>query len=353
MADHDLRPDATADDLLARAPPGSLKAGTNTRVETTDAGQEFYATADGNVQIEGDEIRIVPLLVVNSDIGYETGNLDFEGDIYVKGGIGCGYTVKAGGSVIVAGIVGEGSSVMAKGDVTICRGIEGRKTKVIAVGDVRTMQVLEATVHCAGDLTAGNHVKDAQLRCGGLLTVDKGEGSLGGTIAGGQSWGRKGVEVHRAGSPSGASTALNAGLQPDQAGQLDALKKKMGELGKQIDRLLARFNLKVVDVPQIQKMIAASTGPQRKMLARAAKQLGELLQANKKLLDERSDIEGKMSQSLAGAKIKIAEQVYPGVEVRLGDHKRRLKEAAEALLFYVEGEEMRETSPAAELEVRR
>ena len=293
------------------------------------------------------------MLVLDSDIGYETGNLDFEGDIYIKGGIGCGYTVKAGGSVIVSGIVGEGSSVMAKVDVTICKGIEGRKTRVIAVGDVRTMQVLEATVHCAGDLTVGNHVKDAQLRCGGLLTVDKGEGSLGGTIAGGQSWGRKGVDVYHAGSPSGASTALNAGLQPDQAGQLDTLKKKMSELGKQIDRLLARFNLNVVDVPQIQKMIAASTGPQRKMLARAAKQLGELLQANKKLLDERSDIEGKMSQSLAGAKIKIAEQVYPGVEVRLGDHKRRLKEAAEALLFYVEGEEMRETSPAAELEARR
>ncbi len=236
---------------------------------------------------------------------------------------------------------------MAKGDVVVCRGIEGRKTKVIAVGDVRTLHVLEATVHCAGDLTVGNHVKDANLRCGGLLTVDKGEGNLGGSIAGGQSWGRKGVEVHRAGSPTGASTALNAGLQPDQAGQLDALHKKMGELGKQIDRHLSRFKLEVVDVPQIQKMIGASTGPQRKLLARAAKQLGELLQMNQRLLDERGEIESKMTSSLSNAKIKIAEKVYPGVEVRLGDHKRRLKEAAEALLFYVEGEELREAAPTS------
>ena len=121
----------------------------------------------------------------------------------------------------------------------------------------------------------------------------------------------------------------------------------MGELGKQIDRHLSRFKLEVVDVPQIQKMIGASTGPQRKLLARAAKQLGELLQMNQRLLDERGEIESKMTSLLSNAKIKIAEKVYPGVEVRLGDHKRRLKEAAEALLFYVEGEELREAAPTS------
>ena len=233
---------------------------------------------------------------------------------------------------------------MAKGDVTACRGIVGRKTKVIAVGTVRAPHVQEATVQCAGDLTVGNHVKDAHLRCGGVLTVDKGEGNFGGTIAGGQSWGLKGVELFRAGSPSGTSTALNVGLNPDQAGKLDELQKRIAELNKVISRQLARFNLEKVDVPQIQKLLGAATGPHRKMLAHSAKQLGELLQAHQKLLNNRSEIEVKMILEFDEAAIKIAEMAYPGVQVRVGDHRRKLSQAAEALQFFVDEEGLREES---------
>ena len=342
LPDDDLTPDVIPGDLIARAPSGALESGANVRVDLTAAGQEYYATAEGNARLVGNTISVVPLLVIDGDVGYDTGNLDFDGDIHISGRIGPGYSVKSGGSVLIRSSIGEGASVLAKGDVTACRGISGRKTKVIAVGGVRTAHVQEATVQCAGDLTVGNHVVDAHLRCGGVLTVDKGEGTLGGSIAGGQSWGLKGVEMFRAGSPSGASTALNVGLNPDQAGKLDELQKKLAEFNKVITRHLARFNLKEVDVPQIQKLLGAATGPQRKMLARSAKQLGELLQAHQKLLNERSEIEIKMILEFDQAAIVIAEMAYAGVQVRVGDHRRRLSEASDALQFFVDEEGLRE-----------
>ncbi len=70
LSEQDLQPDARVGDRLAKAPAGALRAGINTRTETTVTGEEFHATTDGNVQINQNEIRIVPLLTVDSDIGY-------------------------------------------------------------------------------------------------------------------------------------------------------------------------------------------------------------------------------------------------------------------------------------------
>ena len=179
LADSDLAPDVGSGDLIARAPVGACEAGIDVRVDLAAEGQEFYATADGNVKLSGTAISVTPLLLIDGDVGYDTGNLDFDGDIHIEGRIGPGYSVKSSGNVLIRSSIDEGASVMAKGDVTACRGIVGRKTKVIAVGTVRAPHVQEATVQCAGDLTVGNHVKDAHLRCGGVLTVDKGEGNFG------------------------------------------------------------------------------------------------------------------------------------------------------------------------------
>lgn len=338
IEEEDLRPEVGAGMVIARAGGKALEAGPNVRREEVGGVVQYVAETEGFVHVRAGKVSVHELLVIDGDVGFDTGNLDYEGDICVRGSVGKGYTLKAGGDITVVGRVDEGCTLVARGDVTAGRGIDGRKTKVIALGNVYTRHISEASVHAAGDITVGNHVLDASLRAGGRVAVSKGEGERGGTLRGGQSWARRGLEVYRAGDATGVSTQLFAGLDPDQARKLDDLQQKLMELTKHIERHLAKFNLQHVDVKRIQRLLAASTGPQRKLLAATARKLGELLQANKKLLDERATIENSMVEELDDVVIKIQEMVYPGVAVRVGDHTRRVREAAEALVYYVEND---------------
>ena len=340
----DLGPEVRSGTVIGRAVGSPLEPGPNVRREEAEGAIQYVAEVEGFVHVRAGKVSVHELLVIDGDVGFDTGNLDYAGDICVRGSAGKGYTVKAGGDITVVGTVEVGCTLVARADVTVGRGVHGRKTKVIAMGDVYVRHVEQASVHALGDIRAGHHVLDATLRAGGRVAVNKGDGEWGGMLRGGQSWARRGMEVYRAGDASGASTQLYAGLDPEQAKKLDELQRKLMELTKHIERHLAKFSMQHVDVPQIQRLLAASTGPQRKLLAATARKLGELLQANKQLLDERASIENAMVQELDDAVVKIQEMVYPGVAVRIGDHTRRVREAAETLSFHVENDALVEES---------
>ncbi|MCC7263195.1 MAG: hypothetical protein IT369_11820 [Candidatus Latescibacteria bacterium] len=105
-------------------------------------------------------------------------------------------------------------------------------------------------------------------------------------------------------------------------------------------RLLDHFGLSSLDVNHIRKMIAASVGPRRKILTRHAQQLGQVVQAYRKLLAESSHLELQFSASLQRAEIRIREIAYYGVEVRIGGHKRKLLKEVEAPCFHVAGDQL-------------
>ena len=68
---------------------------------------------------------------------------------------------------------------------------------------------------------------------------------------------------------------------------MDRLNRQIEEGNKLIARQLSRFQMTTLDVAAIQKRLVASTGSRKKILARAAKQLGEIVQLHQKLLKER------------------------------------------------------------------
>ena len=82
-----------------------------------------------------------------------------------------GFAVRAGGSLTITGTVEAGATVGVRGDVTVGRGIMGRKTKVVAGGSVQAQFVQEATVISGDDMVLGNYAYHAQIQCGGKLTV--------------------------------------------------------------------------------------------------------------------------------------------------------------------------------------
>lgn len=317
-----------------------LRGGKNVGLVVENGVERFFAEIDGVLRLKGDEVSVEEVLVIKGDVGYKTGNLSFGGEIYVEGAVTSGFAVKAGGNITVSGLVEEGTEVICGGDLTVGRGILGRRTRVVAQANVRALFVQEATVLARGDILLGNHSFQAQLRAGGEATVNKGAGSRGGSLIGGQTWALKRIDAHMAGTLNGISTVLVAGLDAEQAKHLDQLKRSIEECSTHMVRLLDHFGLTSIDVNHIRKMIAAAVGPRRKILTRHAQQLGQVAQAYRKLLAESSHLELQFSASLQRAEIRIREIAYYGVEVRIGGHKRKLLKEAEAPCFHVVGDQL-------------
>ncbi len=95
------------------------------------------------------------------------------------------------------------------------------------------------------------------------------------------------------------------------------------------------MGMTTIDVPQIQRRLAAAQGPKRKILAVAARQLGEIVKAHQELLGERGKVHSALEKRLTDARVKIREHVYTGVDVRIGDQNMKVRDELDGVEFFV------------------
>ena len=112
------RPGATVTGAELEAVDGAeidFEAGENVRSEGDGEAVKFFAETSGNVDVAEGVIKVNLVLDVSGDVNYETGNLDVEGDVAIKGSVATGFTVKASGSVTIGGMIESGAQVHAGG----------------------------------------------------------------------------------------------------------------------------------------------------------------------------------------------------------------------------------------------
>ena len=129
-----------------------------------------------------------------------------------------------------------------------------------------------------------------------------------------------------AGAPTAVQTLLVAALEPAQAERIDRLRRVIGTGWEQIMRLLKRFGLNRIDIGQIANRIAAASGSQRKVLARNARQLGELVQLRQRFMAELKIIGDIIEEPLRTAEIQVHERLHAGVRLRMGELQHTVSE---------------------------
>ena len=179
-------------------------AGQNTRV--SEDGTEILATTGGMASRVGEKIAVLPVHTVDGDVDFKTGNVYFEGNLQIRGGIKPGFKVTATGSVNVGGTV-EGSTIEAGGDVTVTGGVVGQKEGVIRAGGAVTARfVQEAEIHAGGPVTVQSEIRESTVISERKVTV-----AGAGRVVGGRTRGRDGVELREAGSQAATPTSIQAG----------------------------------------------------------------------------------------------------------------------------------------------
>ncbi len=299
-----------------------LRAGSNVREEQGDEIRYFHAAADGYAKVVQGEIRVQPVVYVDQDVAGELDLSHTEQDVYIRGAVRAGGIVRAKGSVVVEGIVEEGAAVYAAEDVVVAKGISGRETRVVAMGDVQTLFVQQGSVTARGDILVTDHLMNAQLRAGGRLKVG-GEGR--GSIAGGQAWAAVAIEASQVGSAGLAEDAL-LGIRPSPEGvaRLRKLDQGIEFCRTNILRIFRTLGMNEVDPVHLKELIALSPPARRQALLQVLGQLKQLVATREKSLALKQALEKEQARMIAAAEIRVSGSASAGVQVHLGNAAFRL-----------------------------
>ena len=166
----------------------------------------LVAKAGGLASRVGDKVAVMPMYAVEGDVDFKTGNLDFEGNITVTGGVKSGFKLHATGAIQIGGTV-EGAQVEAGGAITVLGGVVGQHDCVIrAGGPVAARFIQGSEIHATGPVTVGSEIRDSTIVSEASVTV-----AGAGRIVGGLVRGKDFVEAGILGSPSGSLTTVQAG----------------------------------------------------------------------------------------------------------------------------------------------
>ena len=143
----------------------NITVGKNTLM--TADGKYIVSACDGHIMYGTGCFNVEDTVTVKSDLDISVGNIDFFGDIYIKGNVMEGFSVKAGRSLKIEGTVFS-ADLTAGGDITINGGaINSRiksdgnvkigfceNTDIKADGSVESAQFAFCSVFCYGELIA-------------------------------------------------------------------------------------------------------------------------------------------------------------------------------------------------------
>ena len=165
------------------------------------------AQCDGRFQTSRESLWVDEVLDILGDIDLKVGNIDFPGDVVIRGEIRDGFVVKAGKSILCMGCIGA-ARVDCVGDLVTEQGIVGKEKAVIRVGGAVEAKFLEG---CA--LDAGGPVRvRTSIMNSSILTKDTLVMGDRGIIIGGIVKAQNGVSAVQIGAERGPRTEIHCGI---------------------------------------------------------------------------------------------------------------------------------------------
>lgn len=191
-----------------------------------------YASCEGHVVFVDRKVSVLPVYEVNGDVDFSTGNIDFVGNVIVKGNIKEGFTVKAKGDIEVFGTV-EGGNISVLGNIIIKKGIRGLKKSVIeAKGNIYSNFIEYATVKADNDIIVNEAIMHSTVNAGTTIQV----GGRRGLVVGGICRAGKSLICKNIGSSFATVTKIEVGISPDVRSKLIETNKNLEKIKDNIDK---------------------------------------------------------------------------------------------------------------------
>lgn len=323
--------DVYANTLAAKAPKDlNLPQGKNTVSDTE--GIHLYAAVDGHMSIINNKIDINPVFHVIGDVDYSSGNIDFIGNVVIRGNVTTGFKVNAGGDIDIQGSV-EGADVSAQGSINVKGGINGKmKGKVIAGVDIVARFIENASVQAGQNVLAKEAIIQSQVKAGhSVKVIDNKAIIVGGVIQAAEV-----VESKVLGSQLATQTIVEVGVNPYIKEEYYKLMKEQTSKEKEFQNI--SHNLQVYNKSGI---AVENLSDKKKEVLIKLLDLYTVLRNDLQEIVNRLEHLGKEMKRYRNAEVKVLDVAYPGVRITIGDQIYVINDPVKYTRFLIEGGEIK------------
>lgn len=280
----------------------------------------YTAKITGKIEVNQGKINVSPVHEVQGDVGIETGNIKFNGDVIVHGGVHDGAVIDAAGNVIIHGLI-EDCDIRAGKDLFLLSGVKGNEKTIIDCKGCITAQFIEyAIITCEGNITADYFFK-SKISCDGRIELNGNNAS----IIGGYVSAVQGIEVNDIGNSFGTITNVAVGVDVERAAEYEILAKKIVAITANVQKI--KKGIEEFDRLGAERGVNYKEDPRRMQLLRVRiRDEAVVLEETKKLNRMKEVI-----NSGKGATIKVFRRLYAGCNISIDDHHVAINENHEQI----------------------
>lgn len=275
------------------------------KIYVSEDGLRMYSGVDGHVSLIDNRVFVSDTYEVHADVDASTGDIDYEGNVVVRGNVITGFSVKARGDVEVNGVV-EGAYIEAGGQIVLKRGMQGMNKGILRANGNIITKFLENAEVIAGGYVSTESILHSKVSAKGDIIV----GGRRGFVTGGEIRSGTTISVKTAGSQMGTMTLLEVGIDPRVLEEFRELEKRIASMLADKERLaqaLIMFRKKLAAGNQIteEKMEYLKQVTQNNIMLET-----QIKDARKRYEELKIDVDNNSSGS-----IKISDIVYPGTKL--------------------------------------
>lgn len=292
---------------------------------------EIFSEITGHVSLVQEKVFVSGVFEVPADVDNSIGDINYSGNVNVKGNVKSGFIIHADGNIIVEGVV-EGAELYAGGQIIVKRGIHGMGKGILSAKGNIIIKFIESATAKSGGYVETESILHSKVSAGSDVSVIGGKGFImGGSI---RAAGK--VQAKTIGSEMGAATLIEVGVDPDKLEQYNQLVEQVNDINKKID------TIKPILANYSDKLSKGITIPADKIEFMKKNILAlKTLQGALKPINDKIELLKQEFSTSSRAKIRVEKVVHPGVTIKISDISVTLKDSRKYCQFVKEGAEIK------------
>ncbi|RHX89960.1 FapA family protein [Leptospira stimsonii] len=211
--------------------------------------QEYHATSNGVIFVTESSINVSPELQIAGNVGLSTGNIQFDGNVIVRGDIEPGSVVQCSGSLVIYGNL-ESNTIKVGQDLIVHGGIKGGTDDIIQViGRVQAKFIENARLETEGDIIIEGAILNSTIDTLGSIILNGSNGNL----VSSKVRTNEGVSLSSLGSSAELDVNIELGFHFKNDRSFEEITRKIQLGEKEMEKILPK-------IQQIKHLVQRSRG---------------------------------------------------------------------------------------------
>ena len=292
-------------------------------MKRSEDGNVYTAEIDGRVEYKSYKLSVKNVYEVRDDVDLIVGKIDFRGDVIIYGNVSAGVEIRATKNIVINGHV-EAATLIAAGDITLKKGMQGgQKSMIMAGGNVYAEFLEFVKLKVEKDLHA-NVIMNCDIEAGGRVLV----AGKKGIIMGGTMYAVEGVESANIGNDVALKTIVRVGLSEELQ-----MKERMS---------VTRTNMLKKGIEKAEKQITELKNSKKDILSQGSIE-AKISQLNKKIARDQAKIEKSEMEhsqindrihSSENASIRVINELFAGTQLWVGNNCKNINDTIKGVEFF-------------------